>query len=62
MKMHRLKQDIVCIPDIQMYKRRRHCEAKNKQQRTDDSLPSDDATVQIVELNEFPKAAGVVIL
>lgn len=29
---------------------------------TNDALPSDDATFQIVELNEFPKAAGVVIL
>lgn len=26
------------------------------------ALPSDDTTLQIVELNEFPKATGVVIL
>lgn len=35
---------------------------RRKIQRRNDALPSDDATLQIVELNEFPKAAGVVIL
>lgn len=29
---------------------------------TNDASPSDDAIFQIVELNELPKAAGVVIL
>lgn len=27
-----------------------------------DALPSHDTTLQVVELNEFPKATGVVIL
>lgn len=35
---------------------------RRKTQRRNDALPSDDTTLQIVELNELPKAAGVVIL
>lgn len=27
-----------------------------------DALPSDDTTLQVVELNELPKATGVVVL
>lgn len=37
-------------------------DGEEKKQTTNDALPSDDTAFQIVELNEFPKAAGVVIL